>query len=338
MHSKAIPNQDQGESGFVVLRDGATRLYYKDWNPVGTPKGTLVFHHGWPLSADDWDAQLLFFLAHGYRVIAYDRRGHGRSTQTSSGNDMKTYAQDADDVMKALGVKDAVHIGHSAGGGEVASYVAEYGQPDTGAVSKAVLISSVPPLMIRTASNPDGEAPSDFDEYRTKLATNRSKFYSEVPSPFYGFNTSGKHDPDLVKSVSDNWWRQGMMGGAKAQYDNIAAFSETDQTNDLRKMNVPTLILQGDNDQIVPYKDAGVRQDELIPDSTLRIYPGFPHGMHTIHPEVVNNAILAFLEDRPVPKVSGAKKGAKKRSKRGTRKRSRRGSRRRGSRRRSRQR
>ena len=287
-------------SGFVTTRDGATQLYYKDLRPPAGEKQTLMFHHGWPLSADDWDAQAMFFFRQNYRVVAFDRRGHGRSTQTVVGNDMTTYANDVDDLVRALRLSNVVHVGHSAGGGEVVRYVANYGQPRTGAVAKAVLISSVPPLMLRTPDNPRGEAASVFDSYRKQLARNRTTFYDEVPMPFYGFN-HGQPDPRLVEAVRRNWWRQGMMGGAPAQYDNIKAFSETDFSHDLMSMQCPTLILQGDADQIVPYQDASLLQAQLIPDCTLRVYPGFPHGMHTIHPDVTNEAILAFVEGRPVP-------------------------------------
>ncbi len=271
--------------GFVTATDGA-RLFYKDWGK-GQP---VMFHHGWPLTADDWDAQMLYFLGHGYRVIAMDRRGHGRSTQTTSGNDMDTYASDVATLVKALDLRNAIHIGHSTGGGEVARYVARHGQ---GRVAKAVLVSSVPPIMVRTPSNPGGLPKSVFDGFRSQLAADRAEFYWQVPVPFYGFNRPGK---PVIEGVRRNWWRQGMMGGAKAQYDCIAAFSETDQTGDLKAMTVPVLVLQGDDDQIVPYKDAALLQAKLIPNNTLKIYPGFSHGMLTVNADVLNPDILAFLK------------------------------------------
>ncbi|RYF96223.1 MAG: alpha/beta hydrolase, partial [Caulobacteraceae bacterium] len=235
--------------GFASAADG-TRLYYKDWGH-GQP---VFFHHGWPLSADDWDGQMLFFLSQGYRVIAMDRRGHGRSGQASGGHDMSTYAADVDAVVKKLDLREAIHIGHSTGGGEVARYVARHG---AGRVAKAVLVSSVPPIMLKTAANPGGLPKSVFDGFRSQLAANRADFYWQVPIPFYGFNRPGK---PVIEGVRLNWWRQGMMGGANAHYLGIAAFSETDQTEDLRSMKVPTLILQGDDDQIVPFKDAALLQ------------------------------------------------------------------------------
>jgi non-heme chloroperoxidase len=264
--------------GFVTAADGA-RLYYKDWGR-GQP---IFFHHGWPLSADDWDAQMLFFLEKGYRVIAMDRRGHGRSSQTAGGNDMDTYAADVDAVVKRLDLREAIHIGHSTGGGEVARYVARHGQ---GRVAKAVLVSSVPPIMLKTAEYPGGLPRSVFDGFRTQLAADRAEFYWQVPIPFYGFNRTGK---PVIEGVRMNWWRQGMMGGAKPQYDCIKAFSETDQTADLKAIRVPTLILQGDDDQIVPFK-------QLVPDNRLKIYPGFPHGMLTTNADVINPDILSFIK------------------------------------------
>lgn len=271
--------------GFATAADG-TRLYYKDWGR-GQP---IFFHHGWPLSADDWDGQMLYFLAQGYRVIAMDRRGHGRSGQASGGHDMSTYAADVDAVVKKLDLRDAIHIGHSTGGGEVARYVARHGQ---GRVAKAVLVSAVPPLMLKTASNPGGLPKSVFDGFRSQLAANRADFYWQVPIPFYGFNRPGKA---VVEGVRLNWWRQGMMGGANAHYLGIAAFSETDQTEDLKAMKVPTLILQGDDDQIVPYKDASLLQAKLVPDNRLKVYPGFSHGMLTINGDVINPDILSFIK------------------------------------------
>ncbi len=273
-------------AGFVTASDG-TQLYYKDWGS-GQP---IMFHHGWPLSADDWDAQMLFFLSHGYRVIAMDRRGHGRSTQTASGNDMDTYAADVATLVEKLDLRGTVHIGHSTGGGEVARYVARFGK---GRAAKAVLVSAVPPIMIQTPNNPGGLPKSVFDGFRASLAANRADFYWQVPLPFYGFNRSGT---PVIEGVRQNWWRQGMMGGAKAQYDCIAAFSETDFTEDLKALSVPVLVLQGDDDQIVPYKDAAVLQAQLAPHATLKIYPGFSHGMLTTHAETINPDLLAFVRE-----------------------------------------
>jgi non-heme chloroperoxidase len=271
---------------FIKTKDG-TEIYYKDWG-----KGqSIVFHHGWPLSADDWDAQMLFFLEHGYRVIAHDRRGHGRSTQTSEGHDMDTYAQDAAAVAEALGLRDAVHIGHSTGGGEVARYVARYGN---GRVAKAVLVSAVPPLMLKTDKNPGGTPLSVFDGLRAQLAANRAQFFLDLPSgPFYGFNRPGAK---VSKGVIDNWWRQAMMGGANAHHLGIKAFSETDQTEDLKAIEVTTLVVQGDDDQIVPYKDASLLQAKLIKKSTLKIYPGYSHGMLTVNADAINPDLLAFVK------------------------------------------
>ncbi|CNH74828.1 putative biotin biosynthesis protein [Yersinia massiliensis] len=274
---------------FVTTTDNVS-IFYKDWGPKDAQP--LFFHHGWPLSADDWDAQMLFFLSEGFRVIASDRRGHGRSSQVSDGHDMDHYAADVSAVVEHLDLKNVVHIGHSTGGGQVARYVAKYGQPQ-GRVAKAVLISSVPPLMLKTASNPNGTPIEVFNQFRQGIAVNRAQFYLDVPSgPFYGFNRPGA---ETSQGTIQNWWRQGMMGSAKAQYDGIKALSETDQTEDLKAFTVPTLILQGDDDQVVPYKNAALLQDQLIKDSTLKIYPGYPHGMHTTHADVINKDILAFI-------------------------------------------
>jgi non-heme chloroperoxidase len=270
---------------FIKTKDG-TEIYYKDWGS-GQP---IVFHHGWPLSSDDWDAQMLFFLQHGYRVIAHDRRGHGRSTQTSNGHDMDTYAQDAAAVVDALDLKNAVHIGHSTGGGEVARYVARYGK---GRVAKAVLVSSVPPLMLKTDSNLEGTPLSVFDGFRAQLAANRAQFFREVPIQFYGFNRPGAK---ILDGVVDNWWRQGMMGAANAHYLGIKAFSETDQTEDLKAIDVPTLVMQGDDDQIVPYKDAVLLQAKLVKNAASKIYQGYSHGMLTINSDVINIDILNFIK------------------------------------------
>ncbi|MGK4444871.1 alpha/beta fold hydrolase [Yersinia enterocolitica] len=274
---------------FVTTTDNVS-IFYKDWGPKDAQP--VFFHHGWPLSADDWDTQMLFFLSEGFRVIASDRRGHGRSSQISDGHDMDHYAADVSAVVEHLDLKNVVHIGHSTGGGQVARYVAKYGQPQ-GRVAKAVLISSVPPLMLKTASNPNGTPIEVFDQFRQGIAVNRAQFYLDIPSgPFYGFNRPGA---ETSQGTIQNWWRQGMAGSAKAQYDGIKALSETDQTEDLKAFTVPTLILQGDDDQVVPYKNAALLQDKLIKDSTLKIYPGYPHGMHTTHADVINKDILAFI-------------------------------------------
>lgn len=274
---------------FVTTTDNVS-IFYKDWGPKDAQP--VFFHHGWPLSADDWDTQMLFFLSEGFRVIASDRRGHGRSSQISDGHDMDHYAADVSAVVEHLDLKNVVHIGHSTGGGQVARYVAKYGQPQ-GRVAKAVLISSVPPLMLKTASNPNGTPIEVFDQFRQGIAVNRAQFYLDIPSgPFYGFNHPGA---ETSQGTIQNWWRQGMAGSAKAQYDGIKALSETDQTEDLKAFTVPTLILQGDDDQVVPYKNAAILQDKLIKDSTLKIYPGYPHGMHTTHADVINKDILAFI-------------------------------------------
>ncbi|MBN9589096.1 MAG: alpha/beta hydrolase [Alphaproteobacteria bacterium 64-11] len=270
----------------IKLKDG-TQIFYKDWGS-GQP---IVFSHGWPLSADDWDTQMLFFLHHGYRVIAHDRRGHGRSSQTSGGNDMDTYASDLAELTAALDLKDAIHVGHSTGGGEVARYVARYGK---GRVAKAALVSAVPPVMVKKDSNPGGLPIAVFDGLREALTANRAQFFLDVPSgPFYGFNRPGAK---VIEGVIRNWWRQGMMGGANAHYDCIKAFSETDFTEDLKMIDVPTLVLHGDDDQIVPYADAGVLSVKLLKHGTLKVYPGYPHGMLTTHADVLNADLLAFFK------------------------------------------
>lgn len=263
-----------------------TEIFYKDWG-TGQP---IVFHHGWPLSSDDWDAQMLFFVSKGYRVIAHDRRGHGRSTQTATGNDMDTYAADVSALVTHLKLKDAVHIGHSTGGGEVARYVAQHG---AGRVAKAVLIGAVPPIMLKTEKNPGGLPMTVFDGFRDALAANRAQFYKEVPIPFYGYNRDGAK---VSEGIKDNWWRQGMMGGAKAHYDCIKAFSETDFTEDLKKITVPVLILHGDDDQIVPIADSAELAIKLVKNGTMKVYKGYPHGMCTTHPEVINEDLLAFIK------------------------------------------
>jgi non-heme chloroperoxidase len=276
-------------SGYVKTKDG-TEIFYKDWGPRDAQP--IVFHHGWPLSSDDWDAQMLFFLGHGYRVVAHDRRGHGRSSQAGTGHDMDHYAADASAVAEFLDLRNAVHIGHSTGGGEVARYVARYGQPQ-GRVAKAVLVSAVPPLMVKTPANPGGTPIEVFDGFRQALAANRAQFFLDVASgPFYGFN---RPDAKVSQGIIENWWRQGMTGSALAHYEGIKAFSETDQTGDLKAITVPTLVLQGDDDQVVPYKDATELQIKLLKNGTMTIYKGYPHGMLTTHADVINPDILAFI-------------------------------------------
>ncbi len=272
---------------YVTTQDG-TEIFYKDWGPKTAQP--IMFHHGWPLSADDWDNQMLFFLAQGYRVIAHDRRGHGRSTQSATGHDMSTYAADAAAVTDALDLKDAVHIGHSTGGGEVTRYVA---RAKPGRVAKAVLVSAVPPLMVKTQSNPGGTPIEVFDGFRKALADNRSQFFLDVAGgPFYGFNRPGVK---TIDGVVWNWWRQGMMGGALAHYEGIKAFSETDQTEDLKAISVPTLVMHGDDDQVVPIADAGLLSAKLVKGAELKVYEGFPHGMLTTHADVINPDLLAFV-------------------------------------------
>jgi non-heme chloroperoxidase len=273
----------------ITTKDG-TQIFFKDWGPKDAQP--IAFHHGWPLSSDDWDNQLLFFLANGYRVVAHDRRGHGRSSQVDTGHDMDHYAADASAVAEHLDLKNAVHIGHSTGGGEVARYVARYGQPQ-GRVAKAVLISSVPPIMLKSEANPGGTPMEVFDGLRAALAANRAQFYVDLASgPFYGFNRPGAK---VSQGTIQNWWRQGMIGGARAHYEGIKAFSETDQTEDLKAITVPTFVMQGDDDQIVPYKDASLVQAKLLKQATLKIYPGYPHGMMTTHADVINADLLAFI-------------------------------------------
>jgi len=280
----------ENQMNSITVKDGA-QIYYKDWGSRDAQP--VVFHPRWPLSSDDWDVQMLFFLAHGYRVVAHDRRGHGRSSQVGTGHDMDHYASDASAVAEHLDLRNAIHIGHSTGGGEVARYVARYGQPQ-GRVAKAVLISAVPPLMLKTEKNPDGTPMEVFDGFRKALAENRPQFYLDVASgPFYGFNRRGAK---ISQGIIQNWWRQGMMGSALAHYEGIKAFSETDQTEDLKAISVPTLVVQGDDDQVVPYKDASVLQAKLLKHGTLKIHPGFPHGMITTHADVINADILAFIK------------------------------------------
>lgn len=279
-------NATRKQSGKIVTKDGV-EIFYKDWGS-GQP---IVFSHGWPLSSDDWDAQMLFFLSHGYRVIAHDRRGHGRSTQTDDGNDMRHYAADLAALTEALDLHNAIHIGHSTGGGEVAAYVARHGQART---AKIVLIGAVTPVMVKSASNPDGTPMEVFDGFRKALLDNRAQFFLDIPTgPFYGFNRPGAK---VSEGTIRNWWRQGMMGGAKAHYDCIKAFSETDFTDDLKKIEQPALVMHGDDDQVVPYKDAALRAAKLLKNATLKIYPGLPHGMATTHAGVINEDILAFIK------------------------------------------
>ncbi len=275
---------------YVTTKDG-TEIFFKDWGPKDAQP--IVFHHGWPLSSDDWDGQMLFFLSKGYRVVAHDRRGHGRSAQVSDGHDMDHYAADAAAVAQHLDLRNAVHIGHSTGGGEVTRYVAQHGIPQ-GRVAKAVLVSAVPPIMLKTDRYPGGLPLEVFDGFRAALAANRAQFFRDVAAgPFYGFNRPGA---EVLQGVIDNWWRQGMMGSTKAHYEGIKAFSETDQTDDLKAITVPTLVLHGDDDQIVPYKNAALLQAELLPNATLKIYENFSHGMLTLNADVLNADLLAFVQ------------------------------------------
>jgi len=275
-------------SGFITTNDGV-EIFYKDWGPKDAQP--VVFHHGWPLSADDWDAQMMFFLGKGYRVIAHDRRGHGRSTQTDTGNEMDTYAADVIALAKALDLKNAIHVGHSTGGGEVAHYVA---RAEPGRVAKAVLVGAVTPLMLKTDANPGGLPLEVFDGFRNGTAFNRAQFFRDVAAgPFYGFNREGAK---VSEGVIDNWWRQGMQAGVKALYDCVAAFSETDFTADLKAIDVPVLLLHGEDDQVVPI-DASARQAiKLLKNGKLITYPGFPHGMATTEAETINADLLAFFK------------------------------------------
>jgi non-heme chloroperoxidase len=274
----------------IATRDG-TKIYYKDWGPKNAQP--IVFHHGWPLSSDDWDTQMLFFLGHGYRVVALDRRGHGRSSQVGDGHDMDHYAADAAAVVEHLDLRNTIHVGHSTGGGEATRYVARHGQPQ-GRVAKLVLIAAVPPLMLKTPANPGGLPIDVFDGLRQQLAANRSQFYLDLASgPFYGFNRPGVSPS---QGVIQSWWRQGMSGGAKAHYDGIAAFSETDFTEDLKQIDAPTLVMHGDDDQIVPVGDSALLSAKLLRKATLKVYKNFPHGMCTTHPDVINADLLAFFQ------------------------------------------
>src|ERR1700727_597067 len=271
----------------ITTKDG-TQIFYKDWGK-GQP---MVFSHGWPLTADDWDNQLMFFGEHGLRVIALDRRGHGRSTQTWDGNDMDTYADDLAALTEKLDLKDAIHVGHSTGGGEVARYIGRHGSKRVG---MAVLISAVPPLMLKTDKNPAGAPLSVFDGLRAQLVQNRPQFYKDITLPFYGYNRPGAK---ISEGIREHWWLQGMLGGMKAHYDCIKAFSETDFTEDLKKFDVPTLILHGDDDQIVPIAAAGLMSAKIVKNAVLKVYPGFPHGMPTTNADQINADLLAFLKGR----------------------------------------
>lgn len=271
----------------ITTKDG-TEIFFKDWGP--TDAQPIVFHHGWPLSADDWDNQMMYFLSEGFRVIAHDRRGHGRSSQSWTGNEMDTYAADVAALTDHLDLKDAVHIGHSTGGGEVARYVAR-ARPSR--VSKAVLIGAVPPVMVKSDKNPGGIPIEVFDQFRSDLIANRAQFFLDIPSgPFFGFNRPGAK---VSQGMIENWWRQGMMGGAKAHYDCIKAFSETDFTEDLKSIEVPTLVMHGDDDQIVPYANSAPLSAALLKKGSLKTYKDLPHGMCTTHPDIINPDLLAFI-------------------------------------------
>ena len=279
--------------GTITVKDGTT-IYYKDWGK-GQP---MVFSHGWPLSADDWEAQMLFFGQHGYRVIAHDRRGHGRSTQTWDGNEMDTYADDLAALTEKLDLKDAIHVGHSTGGGEVARYIGRHG---TKRVAKAVLISAVPPLDAEDGEESRGPAALGLRRPARQLVANRAEFYKDITLPFYGYNRPGAK---ISEGIRERWWLQGMMGGVKAPYDCIKAFSETDFTEDLKKIDVPTLILHGDDDQIVPIGAAALMSAKIVKNATLKVYPGFPHGMPTTHADQINADLLEFLKAQKSSKVA----------------------------------
>lgn len=285
--TRSVAEGDKTMSTFKT-KDG-TSIFYKDWGSKNAQP--IVFHHGWPLSADDWDAQMLFFLHNGYRVIAFDRRGHGRSDQTDTGNDMDTYASDTADLVRHLDLKNAVHVGHSTGGGVVARYVA---REDAGRVAKAALLGAVPPVMVQSAGNPDGVPKEVFDGLRAALVANRAQFYLDIPSgPFYGFNRDGA---EVSQGLIQNWWRQGMQGGAKAHYDSIEAFSETDFTDDLKAISVPTLVLHGSDDQVVPIANSADKAIKLLKNGTQKTYEGLSHGFFATHPDLVNADLLAFIE------------------------------------------
>jgi len=269
----------------ITVKDG-TEIYYKDWG-TGQP---LFFHHGWPLSSDDWDAQMMFFLKQGYRVIAHDRRGHGRSSQTANGHEMDTYASDVAELTQALDLKEAIHIGHSTGGGEAIHYAANLGK---NRVAKVVLVSAVTPIMVQSATNPDGAPMAIFDGLREGTAFNRAQFFEDFTIPFYGYNREGAK---ISQGIRDNWWRQGMMGGVKAHYDGIKAFSETDFTEDLKSVEIPVLVLHGEDDQIVPFPIPGAKAISLLKNGTLISYPGFPHGMPTTEAATINKDLLTFIQ------------------------------------------
>ncbi|MBY5444962.1 MULTISPECIES: alpha/beta fold hydrolase [Rhizobium] len=274
----------------VTTKDGV-EIFYKDWGPKTAQP--IMFHHGWPLCSDDWDTQMLFFLEKGYRVVAHDRRGHGRSTQVGDGHDMDHYAADAAAVVEHLDLRNTVHVGHSTGGGEATHYVARHGQPQ-GRVAKLVIIGAVPPIMVKTEANPGGLPIEVFDGLRKQLADNRAQFYHDLPAgPFYSFNRPGAK---VLEPVINNWWRQGMIGGAKAHYDGIKAFSETDFTEDLKSITVPTFVMHGDDDQIVPIADSALLSSKLLQNATLKVYEKFPHGMCTTHADIINPDILAFIK------------------------------------------
>lgn len=275
-------------SNFITTRDG-TRIFFKDWGPKTAQP--IVFHHGWPLSSDDWDNQMLYFLEKGFRVVAFDRRGHGRSDQTDTGNDMDTYAADTAELAKALDLNNAVHVGHSTGGGVVTRYAAKAAE---GRLAKAVLIGAVPPIMVASASNPDGVPMDVFDGFRKALIANRAEFFRGIPAgPFYGFNRPGA---EVSQGLIDNWWRQGMNGGAKAHYDSIEGFSETDFTEDLKAIRQPVLVLHGEDDQIVPIANSAHKAIKLLPNGTLKTYPDLSHGLFATHPDLINADILAFIQ------------------------------------------
>lgn len=277
---------------FITTTDGA-HIFYKDWGPKEAQP--IVFHHGWPLSADDWDPQLMFFLGEGYRVVAHDRRGHGRSSQTDGGNDMDTYAEDVKELARALNLRNAVHVGHSTGGGEVAHYVA---RSEPGRVAKAVLLDAVPPVMVKKESNPGGTPIEVFDGYRAALAANRAQLYLDIPTgPFYNFNRTGIAP---IEGLIRNWWRQGMMGSVKAGYECIKAFSETDFTEDLKAIEVPVLVIHSEDDQIVPYADSAPLSVQLLKNGRLKTYKDLPHGCHSTHPDLINADILAFVRGEEV--------------------------------------
>nr|CAD6437655.1 alpha/beta hydrolase [Rhizobium sp. Q54] len=282
--------QPHGENimAFFETQDGAS-IFYKDWGLRDAQP--IVFHHGWPLSGDDWDNQMLYFLEKGYRVIAHDRRGHGRSDQTDTGNDMDTYASDVVELARALNLKNAIHVGHSTGGGEVARYAA---RAEAGRISKAVLIGAVPPVMVQSEANPEGIPKEVFDGFRSSLVANRAQFFLDIPSgPFYGFNRKGA---TVSQGLINNWWRQGMTGGAKAHYDCIKAFSETDFTQDLEALTIPVLLMHGEDDQIVPIANSAHKAIKLLKNGVLKVYPDLSHGLFATHPDVVNPDLLSFVK------------------------------------------